>query len=47
LEARLFGHSKMKVLNAIWAHLQFLTRILLQKRPASQLEKMESPNEFY
>jgi polysaccharide deacetylase family protein (PEP-CTERM system associated) len=47
LEARLFGHSKMKVVKAIWAHLRLLARLLAQRRPASQLHKMESPNEFY
>lgn len=47
LEARLFGRSKMKVIKAIWAHLQLLSRLVVQKRPAPQLEKMESRNEFY
>jgi polysaccharide deacetylase family protein (PEP-CTERM system associated) len=47
LEARLFGRSKMKVVKAIWAHLQLLFRLLVQKRPTAQLENMESRNEFY
>jgi polysaccharide deacetylase family protein (PEP-CTERM system associated) len=47
LESRLFGRSKMKIVKTIWAHLQLLSRLLVQKRPKSQLEHMESRNEFY
>ncbi len=47
LESRLFGRSKMKVVKAIWAHLQLLARLMVQKRAAPQLEKMESGNEYY
>jgi polysaccharide deacetylase family protein (PEP-CTERM system associated) len=47
LEARLFGRSKMKVVMAIWAHLQLLSRLVVHKRLAPRLEKLESPNEFY
>jgi polysaccharide deacetylase family protein (PEP-CTERM system associated) len=46
LEARLFGRSKMKVVKAIWAHLQLLARLFIHKQPTPHFEKLESHNEF-
>ena len=46
LEARLFGRSKMKVVKAIWAHLQLLARLCVHKRATPHLEKLERRNEL-